>query len=326
MDASHNTTQLNWQVLIGETLRRRRAENINQMEHAALANVSVPTMRRFERGEKSLILAKALDILRVVGMLDESSHLGQQDDFVRQAYQRWLDLTDQLPDSSPLRFPDGYMRLDYYLEGAQLPSMKKFCHISQKAGGTNRDGSLWTWEDPSRVHIDLTHNIIACWHPNRYQAELDFWMASLPGRMFLMRGYPEDNNLGAFESVPPGIIIDPTVHIRRMVQSLFQAKRLASQISNGSTVVHWRGLWTGLNGRVLRSILDDQLKGWHYTGRSREVMLEVSIPLDDIGPQLADHLFPLATKFYSHFDAKISQDFFKTFIYPDGSTQESCHS
>ena len=325
MDASHNTNKLNWQFYINETLRRREAENINQKEHAALANVSVPTMRRFETGEKSLILAKAFDIMRVVGMLDEST-MNSQDDFVKQAYQRWLDLTDQLTDPSPLRFPDGYMRLDYYLEGIDLPSMKKFCHISQAASGTTRNALLWTWEDPSRVHIDLTNKIIECWQPNIYRAERDFWWASALGHMFLMRGYPEDHHEGAFEGIQPGTILDPIVHMRRMVQSLFHAKRLGSQMSNRSTVVHWRGLWTGLNGRVLRSIVDDQLKWWRHTGRSHEVMLEVSLPLDDIGPHMIDHIYPLITKFYGKFDAKISQDFLKTLIYPDDSTQGGCLS
>ena len=54
-----------------EAIRRRKEEKLTQREHAALASVSIPTIVGFDRGEKTLTLAKAFDILRVVGLIEE---------------------------------------------------------------------------------------------------------------------------------------------------------------------------------------------------------------------------------------------------------------
>lgn len=66
-----NIAPLAWQRYVEEALRRRKAEGLTQKHHSALAGVSHPTMAAFERGETTLTLAKALDILRVVGLVDE---------------------------------------------------------------------------------------------------------------------------------------------------------------------------------------------------------------------------------------------------------------
>jgi hypothetical protein len=51
------------------------AAKFTQREHAALASVSVPTVASFDRGEATLTLAKASDILRVVGLVKEDGIL-----------------------------------------------------------------------------------------------------------------------------------------------------------------------------------------------------------------------------------------------------------
>ena len=72
-------TPLNWTALVAEAIRRRKAEKLTQREHAALASVSIPTIVAFDRGEKTLTLAKAFDILRVVGLVEEPAGQGAQD-------------------------------------------------------------------------------------------------------------------------------------------------------------------------------------------------------------------------------------------------------
>src|ERR1700691_1739088 len=108
---------LNWTALVAEAVRRRKREKLTQREHAALASVSIPTIVGFDRGEKTLTLAKAFDILRVVGLLDEPAEGGAQEAFVQEAFARWRTLTAKLPQDSPGRFPNGWYRLDYALEG-----------------------------------------------------------------------------------------------------------------------------------------------------------------------------------------------------------------
>ena len=110
-------TPLNWTALVAETIRRRKAEKLTQREHAALASVSIPTIVGFDRGERTLTLAKAFDILRVVGLVEEPAEVGAQEVFVQEAFARWRELTAKLPEDSSGRFPDGWYRFDYALEG-----------------------------------------------------------------------------------------------------------------------------------------------------------------------------------------------------------------
>src|SRR4051794_37347422 len=101
-------TPLNWPEIVEEALRRRKAERLTQREHAALASVSIPTMAAFERRELTLSLGKALDILRVVGLVDERDQgQGTQEIFVREAFSSWRALTQNLPGDSYARFQHG---------------------------------------------------------------------------------------------------------------------------------------------------------------------------------------------------------------------------
>src|ERR1700722_3877215 len=67
--------------------------------------------------KRGVRVAKAIDILRVVGLVDEVSDEGAQEIFVRDAFARWRDLTAALPKNSPGRFSHGWYRTDYALEG-----------------------------------------------------------------------------------------------------------------------------------------------------------------------------------------------------------------
>ena len=235
--------------LVNETLRRRKAEKITQREHAALANVSIRTMADFERGEKSLTLAKAFDILRVVGLINEPTEVKTQDIFVSNAFERWCELTSSLEENEPACFPHGYFRFDYYLEGVDLITLEEFYNAVQQSAGTSYyNASFWTCEDKSSIKIHEFHSVIECWQLDQGMACRDFWYGSPSGQMFLMRGYHEDYNDCGYEGVQEGTIIDPTIHIRRMVQSLVHAKNLASYMSKKDDItVHFRSLYTGLS-------------------------------------------------------------------------------
>ena len=63
--------QINWPSLVEEAVRRRRGMKLTQKQLAALANVSTPTVSRFENAEKDLQLSTVLAILDVLGMTDK---------------------------------------------------------------------------------------------------------------------------------------------------------------------------------------------------------------------------------------------------------------
>lgn len=95
--------------------------DVTDGEHAAVAGVSVPTIAAFDRAERTLTLAEAFDILRVVGLIDEEPTAGAQNAFVHESFKRWQTLIDTLPAEASARFPHGWYRIGYCLEGDLRP-------------------------------------------------------------------------------------------------------------------------------------------------------------------------------------------------------------
>jgi transcriptional regulator with XRE-family HTH domain len=311
---SRGITPLDWQALVSEALQRRKAEGLTQREHAALASVSVPTMAAFERGETTLTLAKAFDILRVVGLIDEQPESGAQDGFVREAFTRWRSLTAKLPEDSPARFGHGWYRFDYCLDG-ELKSVSLTDYESLLRKAVPRHTGWPVFWVPTRADIapKEVDGTIECWlAPEGVEddverafndpAHCDFWRAAPSGRLFLIRGYQEDGQ----ETFAPGTIMDTTLPVWRMGEALLHAERLAAllQKSEDSPVtVRFRALYSGLSGRVLRSwanpLSDLLLEG--HAARSDEAVLEGEFQANDITPKLAEHLFPLVASLYERF-------------------------
>src|SRR5258708_35175118 len=63
--------QINWPLLIEEAVRRRQRMRLTQRQLATLANVSTPTVSRFELAAKDVQLSSALAIFDVLGMTDK---------------------------------------------------------------------------------------------------------------------------------------------------------------------------------------------------------------------------------------------------------------
>lgn len=303
---------LSWRALVAEALRRRKAEKLTQREHAALANVSIPTIAAFDRGERTLTLVKAFDILRVVGLIDEPTEDGAQETFVRHAFARWRELTAALPNDSPGRFPHGWYRIDYALENdlkeVELPELQVILRQAlvrhtgwppfwmpqrQELAPREVDGTVECWLAPDesghdRVFADAAH--------------CDFWRAAPTGRMFLIRGYEEDGQ----ETFQPGTILDTTLPIWRLGEVLLHAARLAALLKrdpDSTVTVRFRALYSGLNGRVLRSWANplSYFLAEGTAARSDEAMLEAVIPAEKIEGDLAQYVFPLVASLYERF-------------------------
>ena len=61
--------RLNWKLLVEEAIRRRKERKISQRRLAAIADVSQPTVSRFERREDDIQLSSAIKILDVLGLV-----------------------------------------------------------------------------------------------------------------------------------------------------------------------------------------------------------------------------------------------------------------
>ena len=309
---SGGITPLDWRALVAEALRRRKAERLTQRQHAALASVSIPTIVAFDRGELTLSLAKAFDILRVVGLLQEATGQGTQEAFVQEAYARWHELVAPLPKDSPGRFSHGWYRFDYALEGELKDvELRKFHDILKKAELRLTGWPVFWVPTPETLAPYEKDGVLECWlapgdggldRPHYDAAHCDFWRASPAGRMFLIRGYQED----AQETFPPHTIFDTGLPIWRMGEALLHAGRLAARLKrneHGTVTVKFRAHYTGLAGRVLRAWANPlgELLVEGSAARSDEAVLELTVADTAIADHLADHIYPLAASLYERF-------------------------
>lgn len=310
---SRRITPLNWRALVVEALRRRRAEKLTQRRHAALASVSIPTIVAFDRGERTLSLAKAFDILRVVGLIEEPAEDGAQEIFVREAFARWNELTANLPVDSHGRFPHGWYRIDYALEGdVKTVELLRLQPMLAKAFVPHADWPMfWTPKHNDEIAPHEVDGVLECWLASgdvKFGRKLDpaefcdFWRAAPNGRMFLIRGYREDRQ----ETFPPGTVFDMGLAIRRLAEALLHAERLAALLKReegGTVTVKFRAFFTGLSGRVLRAwsnpLTDLLLEG--TAARSEEAMLEAVIPAAEIEKDLAALVYPLVVSLFERF-------------------------
>lgn len=302
---------LNWREIVAEAIRRRKAEKLTQREHAALASVSIPTIVAFDRGERTLSLSKAFDILRVVGLIEEPSEEGTQEAFVQECLERWRTLTANLPKDAPARFPHGWYRIDYALDGAlKNIELHNLENILQQAEVRHTGWPLFlslTRHELSPTEVDGT---IECWlkpadseggRPLDDAAHSDFWRVAPTGRAFIMRGYQEDSQ----DTFPPRTIFDTTLPIWRMGEALLHARNLARLLSTEpeKVSVHFRTLYSGLSGRVLRSwaypLADLMVEGGG--ARSDEAMLETKVSVPEIEHDLPKVLHPLVASLFERF-------------------------
>jgi transcriptional regulator with XRE-family HTH domain len=305
---SRGMTPLNWQDLVAETLRRRKEERLTQREHAALANVSIPTMAAFERAETTLTLAKAFDILRVVGLVDEPKPGDAHDRFVRDAFARWKSLAETLPADSPGRFPHGWFRFDYQLVGdLKKVNLEDFESAINRATIRHTGWPLFTVVKNSEFEPKIVDSDLECWlhSPNLWgpdPSHSDFWKASPSGSLFLIRGYKEDGQ----ETFSPATIFDTTLPIWRMAEALLHAEKLASILAASDTAkitVRFRATYSSLLGRVLRSWANPTAPDINNSraARADEAILHAEMTTQGISEYLVDRVLPLVSSLYERF-------------------------
>lgn len=260
---------LDWDALVREAKRRRKAEGLTQQAHAALAGVSRETMRAFDNGERSLTLEKALAILGVVGLAADGTG-GQTGEekrhaaFVRDAWERWQGLVADRPADDPARLPHGRVAFGYRLSGLSAPvdAEQAQLALSEVQGlfdALGRVGAISGWTPfhvfnrPSLAPV-IYADAIECWlaaDPESklfYDApHLDFWRASIHGDFFLLRGYQED---GA-DSEEHGTFMDLGLPVWRTADVVEHAARMARLFPGSAGQIAFTIEWHGLKGRRL---------------------------------------------------------------------------
>jgi len=300
---------LDWRALVAEALRRRKGERLTQRQHAALAGVSIPTIIAFDRGERSLSLAKAFDILRVVGLVVDEVEGDARDAFVQTAFDRWRDVTAGLPQRAPARFPHGWQRIDYALEGRlKRIDPARFRGVLAKVAVPLVGAPVFAVPEGRAAVLREDEGVVEFWSappdegPRPDPAYGELWRAAPAGRLVLIRGHQEDRQ----ETFPPGRLLDVSLPVWRLAEVLLHAARLARLLGaedEGAITVRLRALYAGLAGRVLKAWANplSRLRVDDAAARSDEVMLDAAIPLADIDRDLAAHVHSLVAPLYECF-------------------------
>lgn len=305
-----NFQKLDWQSFIIETLRRRKAEGLTQKTHAALANVSIPTMAAFERGDKTVSLEKAFDILRVVGMIEPERQENDQDVFVDRFLKRWQELVDETPIDCPERLPHGYCYFDYYFEG----EIKSF-HLNEFEGILHLSTFCTLFlssQDEIRPIPSSKQEGIEC----RYIPFLGrpilpyYWQAYREGRFAFLQGYKEDQA----ETFPPKSIFDSVLPVRKIAEALMQARYLARRLQKKDPLrLHFRATYKGLAGRMLK-LWSNPLKTvllQEGVSKTDTVISEISIETETLQRDLSTHVYKIIAPVYEVFGVT---NFSKSFI------------
>lgn len=305
---------VNWNAIVKETIKRRRCEKLTRAKHATLAQVSIPTMIAFERGELSVSLQKAFAILEVVGLIAIEKPMDTQYAFMQQAFNKWENLISKYDQKVPICFPHGWYIFHYYFEG-DLKNIRADNYKNILEEISTPAYSSWV---PFLVDSVLTPNVIEYgfekWHEKPGEGgtfQGDYWQSLLDGRSFIIRGFSEDRQ----EGFNPGLIFDINLPIRNMAETMIHAIRLAKKLRKKTPLkIHFQAHYHGLMGRVLRS-WSDPIKYLYiddnHLSMENDAYLECILNLDDFNfehseeellPVLVQHIHPLASLLYDRFD------------------------
>src|ERR1019366_4431306 len=132
----------------------------------------------------------------------------------------------------------------------------------------------------------------------RGSAHCDYWCAHPAGIFFLLRGYDEDS----VDGVEPGSLIDITMPIWRVGETLLYASRIARSYAENPRIsvrCHYRGLndrRLGAVDRMRRFFMDDT-----RICHDAEVSLRTEATAAEMDDNLIEILHPLLVPLYERF-------------------------
>lgn len=92
--------KLNWKDLIAECVNRMEQENLSAEDYTNLADVSISTIENFKSNSNmgDISVKDALNILKVVNLIDEPTEEELQDRFVKKNLDEWVNENGPLPN------------------------------------------------------------------------------------------------------------------------------------------------------------------------------------------------------------------------------------
>ena len=225
--------------------------------------------------------------------------------------ERWMELTSNLEDSSPAKFPLGYHEVGLSLVGAT--PVPNFSELRRRLDEARNATSFSGW--PLFVNLDraeLGQNIhgafMEAWvgnpSPKRFlygPSTADFWRVSNTGHLYSIRGYTEDD---VPQHAQPGTGFDVRVPAARVGEALIFAGRLAATF-DGVDQVALQCRFTGLTDRRLTHL--DATGVWprftlgQSVSRTPEAELRRLVALRQIEDNLAEVVHEFLSPLYERF-------------------------
>lgn len=227
--------------------------------------------------------------------------------FSAAANERWRELSSELPERSPSRFPDGFYEMGFALLGnepaqnlAEIQDhLQQARRIRMTGWGPFLDLNRQEWRP--YPHEGMVEAWVGRPVDERTLAEepahSDFWRVDRLGKLYTIRGYSEDG----LNNIAPGQVIDITMPVWRVGEATYFALRYAEQIQDVEAVAI-RVRFTGLRGRTLTSVTGRRLMMDYRTSRTEEVTLETTATLAQLRDNMVEVMHGLLTPLYEVFD------------------------
>lgn len=257
-----------------------------------------------------------LDAIRtiVTGQLEVQSPIPNTTDELREfcaaANARWQELAAKLPDAAPARFPYGYYEVGLSLVGAApADTLNELNRRIDTAGRINLTGwppflvmNTPKWRPypyGSFTEAWLGNPVV----PERAfndAAHCDFWRTAPDGKMYIIRGYTEDDGR-VQQHNPPDSSVNVVIPVWRIGETLLFAARLAETF-DGVEQIAVQCRFTGLEGRHLVSTrLDAPFVGNRFISITDSVDLETRATAQQLQDNLAEVVHSLLAPLYEQF-------------------------
>jgi len=175
-----------------------------------------------------------------------STDLVEWDDACRAALDRRVH--EEFGDAHTV-YEDGTWSASYFAAGRPL-SLAELKEVLDSVRGHETGWPPWWVPTRAEIRPRIRDDGVDCWFKDNAlndPGHADFWRAEPSVRLFLLRGYQEDEITGQ-----PGKALDLTLPIWRVGECLLHSSRMAKAI--GASMIRFYVKWTGLSGRELKTV------------------------------------------------------------------------
>jgi hypothetical protein len=181
----------------------------------------------------------------------------------------------------PQLFPDGFWEFGYALTDMPQMSLRDLRETLMIARSHWSGWAMWlVIPEAAPYPIDGT---IECWLgaganlTKLGPSSNDYWRASPDGRLYIVRGYEDDDPAEHRGGGTPGETLDILLPIWRAAEGLLHASRLARLLGTDESTVTFTARWGGLNDRRLTTWSAPGRVPFSTTFRSRQFGVESTV-------------------------------------------------